>query len=55
MALKQLFAAAKKNKVELVAVKFVDLLGRWHQITVPAHELKHDLFQRGRLHPGQGR
>jgi glutamine synthetase len=48
MNLKHIFEMAKKNKVEFVAVKFVDLLGKWHQITVPAHELKPDLFERGR-------
>ncbi len=48
MTLKQIFAMAKKNKVEFVAVKFVDLLGKWHQITVPSHELKPELFERGR-------
>ena len=48
MTLKQIFAMAKKNKVEFIAVKFVDLLGKWHQITVPSHELKPELFERGR-------
>lgn len=48
MTLKKLFEFAARNKVEFVAVKFGDLLGKWHQITVPAHELKPDLFERGR-------
>ncbi|MCU0607893.1 MAG: type I glutamate--ammonia ligase [Candidatus Edwardsbacteria bacterium] len=48
MNIKQIMADAKKNHVAFVAVRFVDLVGKWHQITVPAHELKPDLFQRGR-------
>ncbi len=48
MSIKQIMADAKKKNVAFVAVRFVDLVGKWHQITVPAHELKPDLFQRGR-------
>ncbi len=48
MNTKQVFEFARKNKVAFVSVKFVDLLGKWHQITVPAHELKPSLFERGK-------
>ncbi len=48
MDLKKIFNSAARNKVEFVAVKFGDLLGKWHQITVPAHELRPALFERGR-------
>lgn len=48
MNLKKIFDLAAKNQVEFVTVKFGDLLGKWHQITVPAHELKPALFERGK-------
>ena len=48
MELKKVFEFAKRKNVEFVAVKFGDLMGKWHQITVPAHELKPALFERGR-------
>ncbi len=48
MELNRIFKFAAQNKIEFVAVKFGDLLGKWHQITVPAHELKPSLFERGR-------
>lgn len=37
----------KDNKVEFVDVKFVDLLGNWHHITVPVERLTNDLFKHG--------
>ena len=48
MDIKQAIAFAKKNKVLFVSVKFGDLLGKWHQITVPVHELNPSLFERGK-------
>ncbi len=40
----KVFQFAKDNNVEFVAVKFTDLVGRWHHITIPAHELNESLF-----------
>ncbi|WP_447971212.1 type I glutamate--ammonia ligase [Nitrospira sp. M1] len=38
---------AKKNKVEMVDVKFVDFLGTWQHFSVPTSELTLDLFKDG--------
>ncbi|MGB0911558.1 MAG: type I glutamate--ammonia ligase [Nitrospirales bacterium] len=38
---------AKKNKVEMVDLKFVDLLGTWQHFSVPTSELSLDLFKEG--------
>ena len=42
-----LLAWAKKNKIEVVDLKFVDLFGRWHHISLPASRLGPELFTRG--------
>jgi len=38
---------AKKNKVEMVDLKFVDFLGTWQHFSVPTSELTLDLFKEG--------
>jgi glutamine synthetase len=38
---------AKKNKVQVVDLKFVDLIGTWQHFTIPASELTEDLFKDG--------
>ncbi len=38
---------AKKNKVEMVDLKFVDLVGSWQHFSVPTSELNLDLFKDG--------
>jgi glutamine synthetase len=40
----KVFQMAKEHQVQFVAVKFTDLAGRWHHITIPAHELNESLF-----------
>jgi len=42
-----LLAWVKKNKIEMVDLKFVDLFGRWHHITLPASRLDEAIFKRG--------
>jgi len=37
----------KDNKIEYIDLKFCDLLGDWHHITIPAYSLKQDLFTSG--------
>jgi len=37
----------KDSKVEFVDVKFIDLLGEWHHITVPVERLTNKLFRHG--------
>jgi len=38
---------AKKNKVEMVDLKFIDLLGTWQHFSIPTSELSLDLFKEG--------
>jgi glutamine synthetase len=38
---------AKDNNVEYIDLKFVDLPGFWHHITLPVASLNHDLFETG--------
>ncbi|MXX11108.1 MAG: type I glutamate--ammonia ligase [Nitrospira sp. SB0675_bin_23] len=38
---------AKKNKVEMVDLKFVDLVGTWQHFSIPTSELNLDLFKDG--------
>jgi glutamine synthetase len=37
----------KTQQVEFVDLKFVDMVGRWHHLTLPARRLKETLFTRG--------
>jgi glutamine synthetase len=44
---KEVIESAKKNKVEIVDFKFVDLPGLWHHFSISASELTTDLFENG--------
>ncbi len=47
MKLEELTALVKKNNVEFVDLKLVDMLGAWHHITIPASSLNEELFKNG--------
>jgi glutamine synthetase len=47
MTPKEVLDFAKKHKVEMVDVKFVDLMGTWQHFSVPTSELTLDLFKEG--------
>ncbi len=47
MNLEPLAKLARDRKVEFLDLKFGDLLGVWHHMTVPAASLKPDLFKTG--------
>src|SRR5499427_11025047 len=47
MAAKETLDLVKKNKVEIVDFKFVDVPGLWQHFSVPAAELTADLFEEG--------
>ena len=38
---------AKKNKVQIVDLKFVDLIGTWQHFSIPVDELTEGLFKDG--------
>src|SRR5919201_6984268 len=47
MAVKDALDLVKKNKVEIVDFKFVDVPGLWQHFSIPAAELTRDLFEEG--------
>jgi glutamine synthetase len=47
MNVREVLEFAKKNKVQVVDLKFVDLIGTWQHFTIPASELTEDLFKDG--------
>ena len=47
MSVKDALEMAKKNKVEIVDLKFVDFPGLWQHFSIPAAELSAELFEEG--------
>src|SRR5919201_513284 len=44
---RQVLDFAKKNKVQVVDLKFVDMLGTWQHFSIPIEELSEDTFKDG--------
>ena len=47
MTPREVLAFAKKNNVEMVDLKFTDLVGAWQHFSLPTSELNLDLFKDG--------
>jgi glutamine synthetase len=47
MNLETLSKMAQQNRVEFIDLKFCDLLGSWHHLTIPVSALKDELFRTG--------
>jgi len=47
MNVREALEFAKKNRVQAVDLKFVDLIGTWQHFTIPVSELTEDLFKDG--------
>ncbi|HEY2990554.1 MAG TPA: glutamine synthetase, partial [Candidatus Binatia bacterium] len=47
MTSKEVLELAKKNKVEIVDLKFVDVPGLWQHFSIPGAELTEELFSEG--------
>jgi len=47
MSVKDVLDLVKKNKVEIVDFKFIDVPGLWQHFSIPAAELTADLFEDG--------
>jgi len=47
MNVREVLEFAKKNKVQVVDMKFVDLIGTWQHFTIPVSELTEGLFKDG--------
>ncbi len=52
MNVREVLEFAKKNKVQVVDLKFVDLIGTWQHFTIPINELTEDAVQ-GRFRIGR--
>ena len=47
MNVREVVEFAKKHKVQIVDLKFVDLPGVWQHMSIPVSELTEDLFKDG--------
>jgi glutamine synthetase len=47
MNVKEVLEFAKKNRVEVVDLKFVDFIGTWQHFTIPVEEMTEALFKEG--------
>src|ERR671925_2198281 len=47
MTPREVLEFAKKNKAQVVDLKFVDLLGTWQHFTIPIEELNEGTFKDG--------
>ncbi len=47
MNVREALEFAKKNRVQVVDLKFIDLIGTWQHFTIPASELTEELFKDG--------
>lgn len=47
MNVREVLEFAKKNKVQVVDLKFVDLIGTWQHFSIPVGELTEGLFKDG--------
>lgn len=47
MTPKEILEFCKKDKVEMIDLKFMDFLGLWQHFSVPVYELKEDSFEEG--------
>lgn len=45
--IEDLIKSVKDNHVEMIDLKFIDLFGQWHHLTIPAGYLNHDTFIQG--------
>ena len=52
MAAKDVFALIQEHKVEFVDLRFVDMLGKQHHVTFPAHAIEPATFEDGKMFDG---
>jgi len=45
--MQDIFDFVKQEKIEIVDLKFIDLYGRWHHLTIPISQFKEDIFKKG--------
>jgi glutamine synthetase len=47
MTPREVIEFAKKNKVEIVDLRFVDVPGLWQHFSIPVSQLNEDIFEEG--------
>jgi len=45
--IEDLIRSVKENQIEMIDLKFVDLFGHWHHLTIPASHLSEETFTEG--------
>ncbi|UCE08597.1 MAG: glutamine synthetase beta-grasp domain-containing protein, partial [bacterium] len=45
--IKEVLKYAEQNKIEMVDLKFCDLFGRWHHLTIPISQFDESVFMQG--------
>lgn len=45
--IKQVLKFVEEKKIEMVDLKFCDLFGRWHHLTMPVSQMKESVFKKG--------
>jgi glutamine synthetase len=53
-AYNELRTLIRRHKIEMVDLKFVDLFGRWHHVTLPTSAFDARTFERGVPFDGSG-
>jgi len=46
-SVKEIIAQARRQKVEMIDLKFCNLLGGWHHLTLPISQMNENLFKKG--------
>jgi glutamine synthetase len=46
-SIKEVLNFAEKKKIEMVDLKYSDLFGRWHHLSLPASQLNREMFESG--------
>lgn len=44
---KEVIRFAQTKRIEMIDLKFIDLIGRWHHLSLPRSQLNLDMFKRG--------
>ncbi|OQX84095.1 type I glutamate--ammonia ligase [candidate division KSB1 bacterium 4484_87] len=45
--LSHIFKTVEQEKIEMVDLKFIDLFGRWHHLTIPVSQFSERVFEKG--------
>lgn len=52
MPAKQVFSIIDKHKIKFIDLRFTDMKGKEHHVTVPSHQVDNNFFQEGKMFDG---